>query len=90
MRERLLGEFDADDDGVDLFLKIRPTELWVDHGELERNGSSLDDIARFIEGLTATEVARTDFAVPTDRANERVYEIAFPSRVYEGLPCAPS
>jgi hypothetical protein len=89
MKDLVIGTFDNDDDGVELFMRVRPTQLWVDDAELQDNGVTLDEIAEYIGGLTASQVARTDFAIPPGRENELVYEAAFPSRLFPQLPCFP-
>ena len=89
MKDLVIGTFDDDDDGVELFLRVRPTQLWVDDAELQDNGVTLDEIARYIGGLTASQVARTDFTIPPGRENELVYEAAFPGRLFTQLPCFP-
>ena len=53
------------------------------------NGVTLDEIAEYIAGLTANQVARTDFTIPSGRENELVYQAAFPGRLFSQLPCFP-
>lgn len=89
MKDLVIGTFDNDDDGVDLFMRVRPTQLWVDEAELQDNGVTLDEISEYIAGLTASQVARTDFTIPAGRENELVYEAAFPGRLFPQLPCFP-
>jgi hypothetical protein len=90
VKKALIDRFDSDGDSTELFRQIRPTQLWVNHDELADNGVTLDQIATFIQGLTATDVARTDFTIPAGRENELVYQTAFPSRLYAELPCFPT
>ena len=89
MRSLIVGTFDNDDDGVELFMRVRPTQLWVDEAELQDNGVTLDEISEYIGGLTASQVARTDFTIPPGREKELVYEAAFPGRLFPQLPCFP-
>lgn len=89
MKDLVIGTFDNDDDGVELFMRVRPTQLWVDEAELQDNGVTLDEIAEYIGGLTASQVARTDFTIPPGRENELVYEASFPGRLFAQLPCFP-
>jgi hypothetical protein len=87
MRDELYAAFDDDDDDRELFLVVRPTQTWVDFDELAENGHTVDEIATFIRGLTAGQVARTDFELAPGQEDELVYETAFPSRIMDQLPC---
>lgn len=89
VRALLYEAFDADDDDVDLFQVVRPTQTWVDPDELAENGFTLEDISAFVRGLTAGEVARTDFTLAPAREDELVYETAFPSRIIDQMSCLP-
>jgi arylsulfatase A-like enzyme len=87
MRQEVYDAFDDDGDDVELFQVIRPTQAWIDPAELADNGFTLDEITEFIGGLTAGEVARTDFTLAPGQEDDLVYETAFPSRILEQLPC---
>jgi hypothetical protein len=87
MKALVTERFDADDDGVAVFGQIRPTQLWANVDELEQNGFTTDDVADYIGGLTASDVARTDYPLQPGEADDLVYEASFPSRVMEQLPC---
>ncbi|HEX6400670.1 MAG TPA: alkaline phosphatase family protein, partial [Actinomycetota bacterium] len=87
VRDLLYAEFDDDDDDVELFQVVRPTQTWVDPAELADNGFTHDDIAAFFQSLTAGQVARSDFALAPDQEDELVYETAFPSRIMDLMPC---
>ncbi len=89
VRALLYEAFDADDDDVDLFQVVRPTQTWVDPDELAENGFTLEDISAFVRGLTGGEVARTDFTLAPGQEDELVYETAFPSRIIERMSCLP-
>jgi hypothetical protein len=73
--------------GTTLIPQVRPTQLWIDAEELGSSDLTVDDIARFIGGLTARQVARSDFELTPERADQRVYQASFPSRLLEILPC---
>ncbi len=87
MKALVNERFDSDDDGVAAFQQIRPTQLWADLDELEQNGFTTDDVANYIAGLTAAQVARTDYPLSDAQADDLVYETAFPSRVMDQLDC---
>jgi arylsulfatase A-like enzyme len=90
MKELLYDTFDNDGDDVELFQVVRPTQTWIDPAELEDNGFTLDDIATFIRGIRADQVARRDFALASDQNDDLVYETAFPSRILGDMTCLGS
>ena len=81
------GRFDDDGDDVLAFELIRPTQLWANDEELAQNGVTLQQVADFIAGLTAEQVARNDYPLASSEADDLVYETAFPSSVMSQLPC---
>ncbi|HEX6844336.1 MAG TPA: alkaline phosphatase family protein, partial [Actinomycetota bacterium] len=87
MKKLVADRFDTDGDAQPLFRQIRPTQLWVDQDELEDLGVTFDEIARYIGSLTATQVARSDFTIPSGREDELVYQASWPSRLMPQLPC---
>ncbi|MEX2274848.1 MAG: alkaline phosphatase family protein [Actinomycetota bacterium] len=85
LQARIEERFD-DDDGVPLVLKLRPTQIWLDDAELKQSGSTVDEVADFIDGLTQAETVKPTLA-PAPKPDERVFSAAFPSRILLGLPC---
>ena len=79
--------FDSDGDDVLAFEQIRPTQLWANDEEMAQNGVTLQQVADFIAGLTAAQVARSDYPLAPGEADDLVYETAFPSSVMSQLPC---
>ena len=87
MKALVNGQFDDDGDDVLAFEQIRPTQLWANDEELAQNGVTLQQVADFIAGLTAEQVARNDYPLASSEADDLVYETAFPSSVMSQLPC---
>ena len=81
--------FDDDGDGVPLFVKIRPTEIWVDHQELADNGVTLNQISAYLMGLTQQETIRVGRTPDPATANHTVFSAALPSTMLTRLPCLP-
>jgi hypothetical protein len=81
--------FDDDGDGVSLFMKIRPTEIWVDHQELVDNGVTLNQISAYLMGLTQQETIRVGRTPDPATANDTVFSAALPSTMLSRLPCLP-
>ena len=56
--------------------------------ELQRNHVTLDDIARYVMGLTESQTAGTGVFDPA-HANDKVFQAVFPSELMAHLPCLP-
>jgi hypothetical protein len=65
---------------------VQATEIFLDTDGLAAAGHSVDEVARFVGGLTAGEVAVGGQDVP---AGQRVFRAAYPSSVLAHLPCLP-
>jgi hypothetical protein len=85
----LQERFDDDGDGVALFEKIRPTEIWVDHAELRDNGVSLDRISAFILSLTQEQTYKNQNVPAPGHELDTVFDAALPSSMLSALPCLP-
>ena len=65
---------------------MQATEIYLNTGELAASGHSVPEVARFVAGLTAREVAAPGQDAPPD---QRVFRAAYPSSVLDHLPCLP-
>jgi Type I phosphodiesterase / nucleotide pyrophosphatase len=81
--------FDADGDRTRIVELIQPTQMFVNEAELRQNGHDLEDVSRWIIGLTKADTAQPGVQVPSDEANDRVFQAAFPSEMLSRLPCLP-
>jgi hypothetical protein len=90
-RNRLKDDIDAafdDEDGDKLVQAPRITEFWFDTAELDENGFTLGDVARFLMRYTKGQNARDPTSIPEEARDDRVFAAAFPSRLIDrGLPC---
>jgi hypothetical protein len=84
MQER----FDTDGDGVDVIEQVKQTEIFINEEELLQNGSTLDDVARFVMGVRQRDVPIEGLPIP--EPDERVFRAAFPAELLTSLPCLPS
>lgn len=85
----LEAEFDTDGDDVPVVQLIQPTQIYVDEAELRQNGGTLEEMARWIMGLTKADTAGTGVTVPADQQAETVFAASFPSRLMTDLACLP-
>ncbi len=85
LESSVIEAFD-DDDGVPVVLRTRPTQLWLDEGELEDNGHTVAEVAEMIDGLTQADTVKPTLA-PAPEPGERVFSAAFPSSILFELPC---
>jgi predicted AlkP superfamily pyrophosphatase or phosphodiesterase len=81
--------FDHDGDDVPIVDLIQPTQIYVNEDELRQNGGTLDDVARWVMGLTEADTAAPGVSVATADANTPVFQAAFPSALMSDLPCLP-
>jgi hypothetical protein len=88
-KQDLQDAFDDDGDGVDLILRTRPTELWLNEAELSDNGYSLNDISEYIMGLTQAQTATTTRPPEAGHEGDAVFSAAMPSTMLSELPCLP-
>ncbi|HXF73731.1 MAG TPA: alkaline phosphatase family protein, partial [Actinomycetota bacterium] len=88
--EREVDEAFDDGDGVPLVEDARPTQMWLDPGELADAGATAEDVAAFIWSLTKADVpAGAERPVPPEEAADPVFAAAFPSSILAALPCLP-
>jgi hypothetical protein len=80
--------FDHDGDTTPIVQLIQPTQIFIDMAELQRNHVTLDDISRYVMGLTETQTAGTGVVDPA-HANDKVFQAVFPSELMAHLPCLP-
>ena len=81
--------FDTDGDQTAIVELIQPTQMFVNEAELRQNGHTLEDVSRWIMGLTKADTAQPGVQVPADEANDRVFQAVFPSEMLDRLPCLP-
>jgi hypothetical protein len=81
--------FDDDGDGVPLVQKVRPTEVWLDTGELADNGFTLEQVSRWFVGLTQEETYKNQHVPEPGHENDPVFAAALPSSILSRLPCLP-
>jgi hypothetical protein len=83
------SHFDTDGDDTHIVQLIQPTQIFLDTAELKQNGYTVDDVARYVMSLTESETAQPGVTVPADRADDPVFQAAFPTSIMKDLPCLP-
>ena len=86
LQDAIEAAFDADGDDTSVVDLIQATEIYLDVDELAQNGHTVDEVARFVAGLTAGEVAIPGGDTPP---GQLVFRAAYPSSVFDHLPCLP-
>lgn len=81
--------FDTDGDETPVVELVQPSQVFLDVDELEQNGFTVGDVARYIMTLTQTQTAVPDQVVDPATANDTVFQAAFPSALMQDLPCLP-
>jgi hypothetical protein len=81
--------FDTDDDDVAVVDLVQPTQVFLNVDELEQNGFTVGDVARYVMTLTQQQTAGGGTTVDPATANDLVFQAAFPSDLLPELPCLP-
>ncbi len=86
---RIQARFDTDGDAVKVVRLVQPTQVYIDLKELESQGATLEDVARYAATFTQAQMAGPGVSPNPGQANERVFSAAFPFRMMRELPCLP-
>lgn len=81
------GAFDTDGDDRRVVQMVQPTQIFIDEAELRQNGHTLEDVARWVMGLTKGDVSSAP--LPPEEADDPIFQAAFPSSLLARLPCLP-
>lgn len=87
LREDLDATFDRDRDDRNSIMLQRPSQVWVDEQELEENGFTLEQVARYLAEYTKGQNKPDPLKLPASERDDRVFAAAFPSSIMESLPC---
>jgi hypothetical protein len=66
----------------------RVTQIWMDVGQLEAGGHTLEEVAGFLAEYNKGQNASDPEQLPEEERDERLFEAAFPSSAFEGA-CDP-
>lgn len=86
----LASTFDEDDDGVSVFQKVRPTQIWMNVPELADNGFTLEQVSGWLLGLTQADTFTNDRPPEAGREDEPVFDAVLPTATLSTLGCLPS
>jgi hypothetical protein len=86
---KINATFDTDGDDVRIVDLVQPTQIFVNERELRQNGHTLEDVARWVMGLTKADTAGPGVTVPAGEADDPVFQAAFPSKIMDRLACLP-
>jgi arylsulfatase A-like enzyme len=77
----------------DVVRAVWPTEVFLEEDELEANGVTVDEVARFLGGYTlgdnAPDVGEQFAGSGEFDSTDRIFELAIPSRRLPGIECEP-
>jgi len=88
MQEMINERFGAPD-GPDIVELMQPTQAFLNLEELEANGHSVGDVARFMMTFTQAQTAGGGIVPNPGEENDPVMAAAFPSALMQELPCLP-
>jgi hypothetical protein len=88
MQEMINERFGAPG-GPDIVELMQPTQAFLNLEELEANGHTVDDVARFMMTFTQAQTAGGGIVPNPGEENDPVMAAAFPSALMQDLPCLP-
>jgi hypothetical protein len=86
---RIQERFDTDGDQVKVVRLVQPTQLYLDLDELESNGGTIEEVARYAMTFTQAQTAGSGVTPNPGEADDPVFAAAFPSPLMRDLPCLP-
>jgi hypothetical protein len=89
IEQQLEAHFDLNGPAVPVVDGIQPANVFIDTQELAANGFTLDDVARFMQGMTQADTAGGGVVPQPGHENDPVFAAVFPSAIMEHLPCLP-
>jgi hypothetical protein len=88
MQEMINGRFGSPG-GPEIVELMQPTQAFLNLGELEANGHTVDDVARFMMTFTQAQTAGGGVVPNPGEENDEVMQAAFPSVLMQRVPCLP-
>jgi hypothetical protein len=79
--------FDTDGDDARIVEFTQPTHIFIDHEEMEQNGTTLEEISSYLLTVSKGDVQGGQYPVSPSVAEEQAFVAAFPSEMLEDLPC---
>jgi hypothetical protein len=90
VRDLLDAKFDTNNNGVDLFTVVRPSEIWFETAEAAALHVTPEAVASFLQTMTVAQASRSYYNIPPGHETDQIYQAVFPSRILTGLPCLPA
>jgi predicted AlkP superfamily pyrophosphatase or phosphodiesterase len=81
--------FDKNGDNVPIVELVQPSQVFINTDELAKNGYTLDDVSRYVAGLTQAQTTGGGVTPIPGHANDKVFQAVFPSALMQNLPCLP-
>src|SRR5206468_11399894 len=81
------AHFDHDGDATPVVDLVQPTQIFMNEKELQSNGGTDADVARFLMTLTENETKNYGTTVSPAHGSDLVFQAAFLSALMAQLPC---
>ncbi|MGZ4148785.1 MAG: alkaline phosphatase family protein [Actinomycetota bacterium] len=89
IQQQLEAQFDLNGPSIPVVNNVQPSNIFINTQELTANGFTLDDVARFMQGMTQADTAGGGVVPQPGHENDPVFAAVFPSAIMENLPCLP-
>ncbi len=83
------ARFDTDDDDVKVVSLVQPAQVFLNVAELEDNGFTVADVARYVASLTKADTAGGGVTPAPGTEQDPAFQAVFPSDMLFDLPCLP-
>ena len=81
--------FDENGPEVPVVDLAQPSQVFLNQAELQANGHTVADVARYVATLTQAQTAEGGVTPIPGHENDRVFQAVFPSALMQELPCLP-
>ena len=81
--------FDQNGPDVPVVDLVQPSQVFLNQAELQANGFTVADVARYVMTLTQAQTADGGVTPIPGHENDRVFQAVFPSALMQDLPCLP-
>ena len=89
VQQAIETKFDTNGDAVRIVDNVQPGSIFLNEDEVKANGTTIDDIARYVQTLTQAQTSGGGVLPNPGQENDPVFSAVFPSSILPHLPCLP-
>jgi hypothetical protein len=89
VQQAIEARFDTNGEDVRIVDNVQPGSIFLNEDEVKANGTTIDDIARYVQTLTQTQTSGGGVTPNPGQENDQVFSAVFPSSIMSDLSCLP-